>query len=94
MIGLSGNSVVDKLIFAVAVSAQGLLVNAAYCSPDNLLQRISVIDEDGRMTEEKYARAKNLPLAEIQRRFAATGQLKFENHRADAHHRGACFCES
>jgi hypothetical protein len=45
-------------------------------------QKTAVIDEDGRMTEEEYARKKGIPLTEVQNRFAATGVLKCAKHSA------------
>lgn len=48
------------------------------------LQKTAVIDEDGRMTEEEYARKKGRPLAEVQNRFAATGVLRCEKRSASA----------
>jgi hypothetical protein len=45
---------------------------------------ISIIDENGRMTEEEYAAAKGQSLEDIRDRFAATGRLDCKNSRGTA----------
>lgn len=51
-------------------------------SVQNLIQRILVIDEPDRMTEEEYAAKHKMTVETVKRRFAATGTLrcpKFQN---------------
>lgn len=48
------------------------------------VQQVRIVGEDGRKTEEEYARYKNVPLYEIQNRFAATGILRCPNRIGSA----------
>lgn len=45
---------------------------------------IAAVDKDGRMIEEEYARFKNVPLREIQDRFAASGVLSCSHFEGSA----------
>lgn len=48
------------------------------------LKKTAVIDEDGRMTEEEYARAKAKSVEETRNRFGATGLLNCNGYRGSA----------
>lgn len=77
----------------ITIAPSALAVNCIRSAfSDNyreLIHQVAVIDENGRKTEEEYARDKNLPLNRVQNRFAATGTLKCDKSVLTAQLTGA-----
>jgi hypothetical protein len=64
------------LTFAPSAQAVNCIRSAFSDNYRDLIHQVAVIDENGRRTEEEYAREKGRPLISVQNRFAATGELK------------------
>jgi hypothetical protein len=60
------------LFSSTTVTAQPMQLRAG----PSLLHHVAIIDEDSRQTEAEYARKTGQPLAAVQKRFAATGQVR------------------
>ncbi len=76
-------------IFAPSAQAVNCIRSAFSDNYRDLIHQVAVIDENGRRTEEEYAREKSLPLTSVQNRFAATGVLKCGSSRYTAQLTGA-----
>jgi hypothetical protein len=50
----------------------------------DFITEVAIVDENGRMTEEEYAKAKGVSLTQVQNRFAATGILNRDGYRGSA----------
>lgn len=67
------------MVALVAVAGASLQICSSQGNADSisssLVHQIAIVDADDRKTEAEYAAEKNLPISEIQKRFAATGVL-------------------
>lgn len=68
------------LLLSIPAEAQGI---------DALLHNVAVFDKEKRFTFEEYASQKKIPLTDLEKRFAATGNIRCGEHQASAQLTGA-----